>query len=45
MNHTLFGEVVSGYEVVEGIENVECDEDDRLKEEQKIVKAYVKEQV
>lgn len=39
--HTIFGEVVSGYEIVEQIENTPTDSSDRPKEEQKIVKASV----
>jgi len=43
MRHTIFGEVVSGYEAVEKIENVPTGAGDKPKEEQKIIKAYVKE--
>ena len=39
--HTIFGEVVSGYETVEKIENVPTDPSDRPKEEVKIIKAYI----
>lgn len=42
MNHTIFGEVVSGYETVEKIENTAVDGSDRPVETQKIIKAYVK---
>ncbi len=42
MRHTIFGEVVSGYEVVEGIENAPTDALDRPLEEQKILRAYLK---
>jgi peptidylprolyl isomerase len=42
MRHTIFGEVVSGYDVVQKIENVETVGPDRPKEEQKIIKAYLK---
>lgn len=41
-NHTIFGEVVSGYEVVEKIENTKTDDNDRPLEKQEIVKAYLK---
>ncbi len=40
--HTIFGEVIKGYDVVESIEKVATDQQDRPKEEIKIVKAYVK---
>ncbi|MBU1061605.1 MAG: peptidylprolyl isomerase [Candidatus Omnitrophica bacterium] len=40
--HTIFGEVVSGYDVVEKIQGVETDSKDKPKEEQQIIKAYVK---
>ncbi len=42
MRHTIFGEVVSGYEVVEKIENIPVDSSDRPIIEQKIIKAYHK---
>ena len=42
MHHTIFGEVVSGYEVVQKIENVACDSTDKPLSEQKIIKAYIK---
>jgi len=42
MNHTIFGEVISGYDVVEKIENAKTGYGDRPVEEQKIIKAYVK---
>ncbi len=40
--HTIFGKVVSGYDVVEKIENSPTGRNDRPKSEQKIVKAYLK---
>lgn len=40
--HTIFGEVVSGYDVVEKINSVETDSGDKPKDEQKIIKAYIK---
>lgn len=43
MKHTIFGEVVSGYENVTAIEDTAVDGDDRPLEAQKIIKAYVKE--
>ena len=42
MNHTIFGEVVNGYDVVKKLEAVTTDASDHPEEEQKIVKAYVK---
>ena len=42
MRHTIFGEVISGYEVVQKIENSDVDSSDRPKIEQKIIKAYLK---
>ena len=42
MHHTIFGEVVSGQDVVQKIENVGCDSGDRPLSEQKIIKAYIK---
>jgi peptidylprolyl isomerase len=41
-HHTIFGEVVSGYDVVEKIENVPTAPGDRPITEQKIIKAYLK---
>jgi peptidylprolyl isomerase len=42
MLHTIFGEVIIGYDVVEKIENTASDSQDRPLAEQKIIKAYVK---
>jgi len=42
MRHTIFGEVVSGYDVVQKIENTERDSADRPISEQKIIKAIIK---
>lgn len=42
MKHTIFGEVVSGYNVVEKISKTDVSEAGRPFEEQKILKAYVK---
>jgi peptidylprolyl isomerase len=42
MHHTIFGEVVSGYDVVQKLENVETSGADRPVQEQKIIKAYLK---
>ena len=39
--HTIFGEIVEGYDVVEKIQNSATDGNDRPVEEQKIIKAYV----
>ena len=40
--HTIFGEVVSGYEAVSAIENTITGPGDKPVEDQKIIKAYVK---
>ena len=40
--HTIFGEVISGYDVVERIENTPTGPGDRPITEQKIIKAYLK---
>ncbi|MBI4707297.1 MAG: peptidylprolyl isomerase [Candidatus Omnitrophica bacterium] len=42
MNHTIFGEVISGYDVVQKIENTEVGVNDKPVTEQKIIKAYLK---
>jgi peptidylprolyl isomerase len=42
MRHTIFGEVVSGYDIVQKIENTKTGAGDRPVQEQKIVKAYLK---
>ena len=41
MKHTIFGEVASGYDVVESISKVTTDSNDRPRKEQKILKAYL----
>lgn len=42
MRHTIFGEVISGYDAVEKIENTQTARGDRPIEEQKIMRAYIK---
>jgi peptidylprolyl isomerase len=42
MRHTIFGEVVSGLETVQKIENTPTDADDRPLTPQKISRAYIK---
>ncbi|MBU2063086.1 MAG: peptidylprolyl isomerase [Candidatus Omnitrophica bacterium] len=42
MKHTIFGKVVSGYEVVQKIENTQTGASDRPVEEQKIIRAFLK---
>ncbi|MDD5428435.1 MAG: peptidylprolyl isomerase [Candidatus Omnitrophica bacterium] len=42
MHHTIFGEVVSGYDVVTKIENTPTGYGDKPVTDQKIVKAYLK---
>ncbi len=39
--HTIFGEVIEGYEIVQAIESVDRDSMDKPLEEQKIIKATV----
>jgi peptidylprolyl isomerase len=41
MRHTIFGEVVTGYDIVQKIEGQPTDGNDRPVETQKIVKATV----
>ncbi|MDO8634282.1 MAG: peptidylprolyl isomerase [archaeon] len=41
-NHTIFGEVTSGYETVEKIENTKTGEGDKPLEKQEILRAYLK---
>jgi len=41
--HTIFGEVVSGYENIQKIENQAVNSQDKPLDEQKIIKAYIKE--
>lgn len=42
MHHTIFGEVISGYEAVKKIESVDTDSSNKPIVEQKIIKAYLK---
>lgn len=42
MRHTIFGEVISGYDVVQKIENIQTSASDKPLTEQKIIKAYLK---
>ena len=42
MRHTIFGEVVEGYDIVKKLESVATDGSDRPVEEQKIVKAFTR---
>ena len=42
MRHTIFGEVISGYSVVQRIEDTPTDSHDRPLTEQKIIRAYLK---
>jgi len=43
MKHTIFGEVISDYSVIDKLENVSIGAGDRPIEKQKIIRAYVKE--
>ena len=43
MKHTIFGEVISGYDVVEKMENTPVGPGDKPYEKQQIIKAFVKE--
>jgi len=42
MKHTIFGKVISGYDVVQKIENSPTSGSDKPVKEQKIIKAYLK---
>lgn len=42
MHHTIFGKVISGYDVVQKIENTAVGASDKPVKEQKIIKAYLK---
>jgi peptidylprolyl isomerase len=42
MRHTIFGEVIQGYDVVQKIESTATGSQDKPVAEQKIIKAYLK---
>lgn len=42
MKHTIFGEVINGFDVIKIIENVKVNAQSRPLEDQKIIRAYVK---
>jgi peptidylprolyl isomerase len=42
MKHTIFGEVVAGYDVVQKIEATQTKPGDRPSQDQTIIKAYIK---
>ncbi|PWU06428.1 MAG: peptidylprolyl isomerase [Verrucomicrobia bacterium] len=42
MRHTIFGEVINGYDAVEAIENSKVNANSKPLEEQKIIKAYMR---
>jgi peptidylprolyl isomerase len=42
MHHTIFGKVISGYDVVQKIENTATGASDKPLAEQRIIKAYIK---
>ncbi len=42
MKHTIFGEVISGYDAVQKIEYSQADSSDRPVKEQKIIRAYLR---
>lgn len=42
MRHTIFGEVTAGYDIIQKMEAVKTDSNDRPAEPLKIVKAYIK---
>ena len=42
MNHTIFGEVVKGYDIIQKLESTDTDRGDKPIKDQKIIRAYVK---